>query len=80
MSKHLIVVTAAYKMGHQRFKCKLQIVGRNILRIEEIPPDIPENQELGVNTRIQTSIGEYISVVEEYETVVAEWAETLESL
>lgn len=80
MTKHTISVTAAYKMGHQRFKCKLVLIGRNILRIEEIPPDVPENQELGVNTRIQTSVGEFISVVEEYDVVIAEWLETLESL
>lgn len=78
MSKHLLEATATYKMGHQRFKARFAVIGRNIARIEEVPAEIPENAD-GALARIQLAHGESIFVTEQFEPLVEAWRETLDS-
>lgn len=75
--KHIVEVTAKYKAGHQHFTATTGIIGRNIIRVERVPEEVPDHQD-GALTRITTSIGESVMVTEKYEDVMKAWHESLE--
>jgi hypothetical protein len=75
--KHIIELTAKYKMGHQQFAAPVSVIARNILRVDRVPEEVPEFAD-GCNAVVQTSIGERFHVAEKYEAVVSLWHEALE--
>ena len=75
--KHILELTALYKMGHQRLSAPIGIIGRNICRIEKVPEELPDFSD-GCNTRVQLAHGESLYVAQPYEEVLASWHEALE--
>ena len=75
--KHILEVTACYKMGHQTLVVPVAIIARNINRIEKMPEEMPEFAE-GINTRIQLPLGDWIPYGDKYEHVIDRWHTCLE--
>lgn len=75
--KHILELTAKYKMGMQHLAVPVAVLGRNILRVEKVPEEVPEYMD-GSLTIVQTSIGERLYVSQSYEEVINNWHESLE--
>ena len=79
MDNHLVEATVVYKMGHQVFKAKMAIIGRNVQAIEEVPMEVPEYTD-GALSRIRFPNGEGLFVADPYDTLKEKWIESLQSL
>ncbi len=75
--KHIIELTAKYKMGHQVFAVPMSIIGRNIVRIEKILEEVPEFTD-GFLSRAQLSTGETVFLGNSYDEAVKLWHDSLE--
>jgi hypothetical protein len=71
-------VTVIYRAGHQRIKCKVTIQARGVQRVEEVPPDAPDTDGMGL-TLIITLMGERLWVQEPYLDVAAAWRDALKA-
>lgn len=79
ISGHIIELTSMYKQGHQNLKCRMAIEGRSIVRIEEVPEDVPEHDD-GHRTRIELISGAIIGLQDDYNEVLRMWNEGLTDL
>jgi len=76
--KHLLQATAHYKTGgHQTFRVRITLIGRNINCIEEVPLETPEYLD-GVLCRLELPNGRWVLLTDKYQDVIDAWHQTLE--
>lgn len=68
----IIKTKSRYKMGHTLMTCNVAIIARNIIRIEEVPMEVPDYQD-GCLSRIQLSTGESLYSIELHDVLIERW-------
>jgi hypothetical protein len=76
---YLLSITTVYKMGHQKLKSSMSIIGRNVVYIERVPEEVPEYSD-GALTRVQVSSGQAFFCADTYDDLIARWEGTLGEL